>query len=317
MKQKCMNITIPDSVLEDYKKGFEENDHVTIISKRRNRKSKETTYKFTHDKVNFTRKVNATMIEKNRLLIIDPEYYSDFTRHAIFYLRIFEEFFFSKEVVAKIKSFKRQTVPQPTKKHSGIMYIQYDFVADAIENIKKHNLCKMTNLYELPGGFALEIFHKDIGKYKVIDILMDDNYSVLFEQKVSNTYGVEWMSYTNLEFCKMFRITLLTLEEFKKRGFAKAMKTENVESVALNLNAGIVINKETLTIKGFVTKEKSLSENTKIYKKRNIKVIIQGNAIIIKTPTRTISAHRLSDEQLKKILDGEDINNVKEKNCHS
>jgi len=287
---------------EEFDKAINENKNIGVLLK--SKENRKVTYIIRHKTCEFDGRV-IPMIINDRLILgvgIDLEYAKKNIEmiHSHYFSIFGNEDILTKKLDESLRIIHTE-IKQSKNEHEAIMPITYEMIEDVIDNIKKYNLCEITEIGLLRDGFFLRIYSKDISDYKTIDILMDDNYSVLFEKRINFIYGREWMSYSNLFFCSKFKIRLLTLNEFKRREFDKQMDAETGNTIPVNFNAKYILTRKAVIIAGFErTNEKSL-----VYKKGNTRITFDENCITATIKVNGISykSIKLSDEQLTGFLE--------------
>jgi len=289
-------------VISEYFKEFDKaiNDNKNIEVLLKSKEDENTVYIIKHKKWNCNVNVGALLIN-GRIILCDKSIERKITIMHISFFKIFENDDILTYRLFDSLNIVHTEIEQSIAKHEAVIPVNAEMINDVIANIKKYNLCEITEIGLLRDGFFLKIYNKDIGDYKTIDILMDDNYSVLFEKRINFIYGREWMSYSNLFFCSKFKIRLLTLNEFKRREFDKQMDAETGNTIPINFNAKYILTRKAVIIAGFErTNEKSV-----VYKKDNIRIAFDENCMTatIRVNGMSYRSTRLSDEELTRFLE--------------
>jgi len=289
-----------------FDKAIKENKNIGVLLK--SKEEENTVYIIDHKNWKYDNKISAILMQGRIILtpaglerkidIIHSSYFEVFKDQDIMTQELFDSL-----------SIVHTNINQSIEKHETTMVVREDMIKDVIENIQKYDLCEIKEIGLFNDEFFLRIYNENITDYKSIDILMDDNYSVLFEKKITFIYGKEWMSYSNLFFCSKFKIKLLTLNEFRKREFDKQMDAETGNTIPVNFNAKNILTKEAVIKAGYEKSKHNELTYTKIVdypdKSYEIKISFDSSFIVatIKFYGMSYRSTRLSDEQLTELLE--------------
>ena len=281
-----------------FDKAINENKNIKVLLKSKDEEG--VTYVIDHKNWEYSGKITA-MLMCDRLILTVRGLERKIRDIHRSYFEAFKEQDIMTQELFDLLSIVHTEIEQSTEKHEAIMIINMTMIRDVIENIQKYDLCKILQIGLVGDEYFLKIYNENITKYKTIDILMDDHYSVLFEKIITFNYGIEWMSYTNLFFCSKFKIKLLTLDEFKRREFDKQMEAESGTTIFVNFNAKNILTKEAVLKAGY---KKSKSIISEMYKKGAIRIIFDPTYAIatIKISGISYQSTKLSDLQLVEFL---------------
>ncbi len=290
---------------ELFSKAIENSPNIKVLLTSKDKESEDLIYIIEHPKLNHDGDLSGTVIN-DRLIIWKKEIGDDINVTHLAYFEAFDNEDILTEELKEMLSKVHETIDQSEKEHEVVMFIFEGMIRDVIKQIKKYDLCEILEVGEMTEGHFIRIRNENITDYKHIDILMDDNYSVLYEKKITNNYGEEWKSYSNLFWCSKFEIKLLTLEEFKRREFDKQLEAEQGTRTFININAKNIFTPEAVLKAGYEELPNGMFKKGKAVvhfssDKSAAKIYINGEES---------QSYNLSDDQLKCLLDiGEIVEN--------